>query len=273
MPRMLPNFAQNLATDVLCLRFATAEHSLVRRQDADTHPLQHFRKLARLAIDPSARFAHAGQPLNHPFTGGAVLQVDAEGLCRLRFQDLEIPDVAFTLQNFCDSHFDLGKGNVDERALDQNRVPHPRQHVRNRVGHHSTIIPINLEKEFPSCVRLPACLFCPWNQTVQAEIPKTDSADFELLVHRPRTTAQFTAANFSAAELGSFVRFCNLCFCRHGDYRPFPSRNGIPNSFSSRRASSSVFAEVTMAMFIPWMFLTLSALISGKTTCSFSPRL
>ena len=46
---------------------------------------------------------------------------------------------------------------------------------------------------------------------------------------------------------------------------------GMPMSFKSSRASSSVFAVVTTTMFIPRSLSILSYSISGKMSCSFKP--
>src|SRR4029077_494754 len=49
--------------------------------------------------------------------------------------------------------------------------------------------------------------------------------------------------------------------------------NGKRNAASSARASSSVFAVVVIAMFIPRSASILSYSISGKMICSLKPRL
>jgi hypothetical protein len=52
----------------------------------------------------------------------------------------------------------------------------------------------------------------------------------------------------------------------------FLSRKGMPSSFKSSRASSLVFAVVTIVMSMPWVRVTLSNSISGKIVWSAMPR-
>ncbi len=49
--------------------------------------------------------------------------------------------------------------------------------------------------------------------------------------------------------------------------------SGTPKPFRSSRAAASVFAVVTIVMFIPCGRVTRSGLISANTICSESPRL
>src|SRR5690606_26780207 len=81
---------------------------------------------------------------------------------------------------------------------------------------------------------------------------------------------RFALAIFALVAIGKFVVRDEESEGETG--RDQSLRKGMPNSFRSSSPSSLLWADVTMAMFIPCRFFTLSALISGNTFCSVRPR-
>src|SRR5690606_21142577 len=87
---------------------------------------------------PTARFADALKLLNDSLTVRPVLEVDPENVLRGLFDDLEIPDISFPLQHFCDAHLDLRRRDVHVRSLDPQGIADARQHVGDGISHHGS---------------------------------------------------------------------------------------------------------------------------------------
>lgn len=118
---------------------------------------------------------------------------------------------------------------------------------------------------------LPASLGYARNGTLVALLSETNTAHIELSDITVRTTANLASVILANRELRLLAPFLNHCLLGHSQYLPFYALKGIPMSFKSSRASSSVFAVVTITMFMPRSLSILSYSISGKMSCSFRP--
>jgi len=54
----------------------------------------------------------------------------------LGFDFVEIPDISFAFEHFCQTAFHFGCRQFDVGPFDAYRVADPRQHIGNRIGHH-----------------------------------------------------------------------------------------------------------------------------------------
>src|SRR4029453_7317023 len=118
------------------------------------------------------------------------------------------------------------------------------------------------------------------------ELAHADPAQAELAQHGPRTPAALAAGIAPHLELrgalglGDQRLLCHLLVIPPGPAgsapRPGGNRqfclNGNPRAVSSARPWSSVSALVTTVMSMPRTFSILSYSISGKTSCSVSPK-
>src|SRR5438270_7520529 len=142
----------------------------------------------------------------------------------------------------------------------------------------------------------PARLADARDQAVGGHPAEADPADAELPQDRPRPAAhlapqpdadsvarpQLRGGRVFAERLELLqlflepdgLRFGRHCFTPCVGFRAVSqtSRNGRPNDRNSSRASSSDFVLVTKVMSMPCVNVTLSASISGKTSCSDRPK-
>ena len=118
---------------------------------------------------------------------------------------------------------------------------------------------------------LPAGLLYTRDLALVSELTEADPADSIFLQNGMRTAADVAAGIGSRRELWlAGLLDLHRCFC-HGIFLLIYFENGMLNSFSSSRASSSVWAVVTKMMSMPLTLSTLSYSISGKISCSLMP--
>src|SRR5262245_28136484 len=113
----------------------------------------------------------------------------------------------------------------------------------------------------------PARLDHAGHLALERELAEADAAQLELPQVSPRAAAQLAAVVDARLELHRALRLHD----QRGLGHDYCSLNGTPRWARSALASSSVRAEVTMTMSMPRTLSTLSYVISGKMTCSFSP--
>src|SRR3954451_12170221 len=103
------------------------------------------------------------------------------------------------------------------------------------------------------------------------ELPEADPAEHELAEHRVGATAALAPGVGPHLELRLALVLLDQCLLGHGYC--CPSRlNGKPKASSRALPSALVRAVVTIVMSIPRVESTWSYSISGKMSCSVTPK-
>src|SRR5262249_29762520 len=174
----------------------------------------------------------------------------AEGLAALAGlipADLEVQDVALVLEHLGQLGLQARRRHLDRRLLDAHGVADAGQHVCQRIGHHRWVF-------------LPTRLADAGDHPVAGQAAETDAAGAELPVHGPRPAADLAAQADADQVARPQLRLRRLALVRlqrlellaergifrisgHGvavGFGGYWSRNGMPKSLSSSRASSSL---------------------------------
>src|SRR6187401_2588744 len=72
------------------------------------------------------------------FAAGPVLELQTELRHRIKFDDLPVPDVAFTLEHIGQATLHQGHWDIYVRPLYRDGVPDAGQHIRDWVSQHIT---------------------------------------------------------------------------------------------------------------------------------------
>ena len=87
--------ASNSTTDFALSGLAVADHATAGADDRNSQSIQDWTQVFRFTVNPPTRFAHASDPLDHAFAVGAVFEVNTKLGCRVVFDFLPVPDIAF----------------------------------------------------------------------------------------------------------------------------------------------------------------------------------
>src|SRR5829696_1538042 len=136
--RRSPHVGEHFAAYAGAVRLLVGQQALRCGDDRDTQATEHLRQSSRPRVHPQPRLRDPSDTRDRALPVLAVLQRDRQGLADLALRRIvdRIPrDVALACQDLRDSHLDLavwhGRGLVVRLA----GVPHPGQHVRNRIRH------------------------------------------------------------------------------------------------------------------------------------------
>src|SRR3990170_2207201 len=290
--------AEHFAADAVGARLAVRHHAARGGDDGHAQPVHDAGNVVAALVDAQPRLGNALQALDHR-AAGVVLEPDAQRLHRLVLAHGEVLDVALVLQYPGDGNLQLRAGHADLRVPHHLGVADAGQHVGDRIGHaHARFsLPARLDharhlaahRQVAQLVapqaelavdaaRAPrdrAAIAQPRRRRVARQLLQLLARRFAVLVLRPWVANHLEQRLAPGLEFGHglaallFAEFDGE-FCH---VRVPQCLNGKRNAASRAFASSSVFAVVVMAMFMPRSASILSYSISGKMICSLTPRL
>src|ERR1700693_5679051 len=257
----LPELAKDLTAKAFFPR-RTAGHDAARgRQNIDAQSTQHFGNFPAAHVDPASGPRHAFNARNYRHVAGRIFQVNANASLGDFLGQLEVHDEALFLQNAGDLHLQLRGGHVHLGMMRHLSIADARQHVGDWIGCGHNLSPVIL--------RLPASLDHAGNLTGESKLPDTDPAQVELpdiaaLPPASETPVAKPDCHRRRAVLGQHLDLGLLFFRDLGCSCHVPlflesycCLNGIPICFNSASPSASVFAVVTIEIFIPLTFSIL----------------
>src|SRR5829696_6659374 len=138
VPRRSPHVGEHFAAHAGAVRLLVGQQALRCGDDRDAEATEHLGQCGRLRVHPQPRLGDPPDARDRALPVLPVLQGDRQGLADLALLRLvhRIPrDVALVGQDLGDSHLDLAVRHDRGLVVRLAGVPHPRQHVRNRIRH------------------------------------------------------------------------------------------------------------------------------------------